>query len=129
MIRSLALVLVASLAVVPAVAAQTTEARFPITAVGDSTFTFAAGKATWIKRNMRGIVVDPQRQDALVGRFQILSVTRGQVRAVITAEAADIATTHVALMEQPTQRLFVRRDFWLGALLGLVVGAAAGAAF
>lgn len=129
MIRPFALALAASLALVPVVAAQTTEARFPIAAVGDSTFTFAAAKASWIRKDMRGIIVDPQRQDALVGRFQVLSVTRGQVRAVITAEAADIATTHVALMEEPTRRIFGRREFWFGALVGLVAGAVAGAAF
>ena len=129
MTRSFALVLAASLAFAPVLAAQGTEARFPLAAVGDSTFTFAAGNATWIRKDMRGIVVDPQRQDALVGRFQVLSVNRGQVRAVITAEAEDISTSHVALLEQPVKRLFVRRDFWMGALLGLVVGAVAGSAF
>lgn len=129
MIRSFALVLTASLALAPVLAAQGTEARFPLAAVGDSTFTFAAGNATWIRKDMRGIVVDPQQQDALVARFQVLSVTRGQVRAVITAEAADVSTSHVALMEQPVKKLFVRRDFWLGTALGVVIGVVAGSAF
>lgn len=129
MIRFFAPALFALLTVAPMAHAQTTEARFQISGVGDSTFTFPAGRATWIRKAQRGIVVDPQRQDALVGRFQVLSVSRGQVRAVITAEAADITTAHVALLEQPARKLFVRRDFWLGTAVGLVVGVVAASAF
>jgi hypothetical protein len=111
-------------AVAPARAqAQQVAARFEITSVGDSTFTFAIGSQAWVARRNRGIVVDPARRDALVARFRILVVTEGVVTALVTGQTTPVTTQHFVVMNPPPPpRWHHRGTFWAGTALGGVVG-------
>ena len=118
----------ALVAAAPMAGAQSFEARFSITTVGDSTISFASN-APWVKRGLQGIIVDPIRSDALMGRFEILTARSGFVTALIRAEAGEIRPGFVAVLQPPKTPFYRNRTFWGGALLGLVVGGIAGAAF
>jgi hypothetical protein len=105
-------------------AAQTLEraARFTITAVSDSTFTFAVGSARWVKAGERGMAVDPKRRDALVARFQVLAVGERSATALITGETTPLTPDHVAVLEMPIRPWYSSSLFWSGAVLGLLGG-------
>jgi hypothetical protein len=112
--------------------AQSVAARFDISAVGDSTFTFAVGANSWVPRKTRGIVVDPARRDALVARFRLLAVRDGVVTALVTGQTTRVTPSHVVVMEPPPPpRWFRHQNFWggaaAGALAGTVIGWAIGA--
>jgi hypothetical protein len=108
--------------------------RFEIAAVGDSTLVLAAPSATWVRPGKRGIAVDPRRRDVLVARFEVLRRSADSVTALVTGQTQRITTDHVALLERPADTVIVRESvvvrrrgtFWIGALTGAVVGAAAG---
>ena len=118
-----ALTLVALLAIAPtAVRAQETAVRFPITQVGDTTFSFRLGEHVWVRQGMRGIVVDPRQQDVLVARFRIASVANGSATAVVTGQTTSVATSHSVLLEVPTKPWYRQQSFWLGTALGAVIG-------
>ena len=124
-----ALAVAAAVAASPTrVAAQTLEraARFTITDVADSTFIFATGNVGWVKVGERGMAVDPKRRDALVARFQVLSVERGLATALITGETTPVTQEHVAVLEVPIRPWYASSLFWSGALLGLLAGLFAG---
>lgn len=106
--------------------AQRAEVRFPITGVGDSTITFSATQR-WVQPGVTGIIVDPTRQDALMGRFRVLSARSGRATAVITAEAGQIVPSFIAILEEPKQPLYRSSSFLLGLLLGAIVGGVVGA--
>ena len=103
--------------------AQDRDVRFAITAVGDTTVAFQAGKMTWIVRAKRAIVVDPRRNDALVARLRVLSVSAtGEAVAVVTGQTGRITTEHVVLGTEPPTRWYRNALLWTGAVFGLALG-------
>jgi|SRR6185437_859466 len=104
--------------------AQAGAYRFVIDSVADSTITFNAAGEHWVKAGLHGIAVDPQRHDALVARFAILSVHDGQAVALITGQTTQLSNEHVALVERPGTPFFKRAGFWIGLALGTVSGIA-----
>lgn len=103
--------------------AQDRSVRFEITQVGDSTFRFPRGSATWVKPGEIGKAVDPRRRDALVARFRVVSVDSGLATAVITGQTTRIATEHIVLMTEPQKPWYRTTMFWGGTVLGFVAGA------
>jgi hypothetical protein len=124
LIMSLA-VLVFGLAAAPRAGAQETATRFTVSGVADSTFSFAVGRYAWVSPGQRGIVVDPRQRDALVANFRVLRVQRGLATALITGQYAAVTTQHAVLLEQPATPWYRQRSFWIGVVLGGVIGAAA----
>lgn len=103
--------------------AQDRDVRFAITAVGDTTVAFQAGKMTWIVRAKRAIVVDPRRNDALVARLRVLSVSaNGEAVALVTGQTGRITTEHVVLGTEPPTRWYRNVMLWTGAVFGLALG-------
>ncbi len=119
----LALGLATTLALPRATRAQEAAYRFEILTVGDSTFTFAVMRQSWIRRGMRGIAVDPRRRDALIARFRVLAVANGEATALVTGQTTAVGTEHMALLQRPKRSWYVQPLFWIGAVLGGVVGA------
>ena len=117
-----------ALAAAPAAGAQELMARFEITAVSDTSFTFRPAGYGWVERGVRGIAVDPRRRDVMVARFHVVSVRDGLATAVITGQTTTIGTEHMALIPPPSRRWYERREFWLGTVLGTAIGAAIGSA-
>ena len=110
--------------------AQQLAARFEITSVGDSTFTFPVGSMRWAATRGRGIVVDPARRDALVARFRVLRMQNDTVTALVTGQTSRVTTDHFVVLDPPPPpKWYVRRAFWggtaAGALLGLLIGGVA----
>jgi hypothetical protein len=107
--------------------AQDRDVRFPITAVGDTTVTFRAGRMTWVVRSPRAIVVDPRRRDEPVARLKVLSVSStGDATAVVTGQTGRITTDHFVLAQEPRIRWYRNPVLWVGTALGLVTGFALG---
>lgn len=98
-------------------------AHFEILSVGDSTFTFAVGSRRWVAAGARGDAVDPRRRNALVARFEVMSVASGVATALIVGETTRLNTTHVALLEVPREAFYRKGSFWGGVLAGVVAGA------
>ena len=96
--------------------------RFQISEVADTTFTFEVGKASWVRAGVHGIAIDPRRRDALVAKFEVLRVDRGRATALITGETMRLTLDHFAVLEEPRTPWFAQRPFWLGAVLGALVG-------
>jgi hypothetical protein len=118
-----ALAFVAALSATPAIAsAQETAVRFPVTQVGDTTFSFRVAEHVWVKQGMRGIVVDPRQQDVLVARFRITGVSNGQAIALITGQTTSVSTSHSVLLEVPSKPWYRERTLWLGGAIGIAVG-------
>ncbi len=128
--RAVAGTALAVLAAMPIVArAQSAETRFAVTSVGDSTLNFSVGSSKWMQRGQKGIVVDPRRQDVLIARIAVLSVSGSTATAVITGQTTPVETTHIAVFERPVARIYKRNDFWIGVAIGAVAGLLGGAAF
>lgn len=120
---------VLALALPSRVRAQDRDIRFEITAVGDTTVTFNAGRVTWVVRSPKAIVVDPRRRDALVARLKVLSISaNGDAIAVVTGQTGRITTEHIVLVTEPPQHWYKNAVLWMGAALGLVAGFALGKA-
>jgi hypothetical protein len=100
--------------------------RFEIEVTSDSTFSFVAASHHWVKQGMRGIAVDPRRRDALVARFEVLSVEQGRASALVTGQTARLEGEHVALLQRPGTPWYRRSAFWVGTVLGAVIGAVLG---
>ncbi len=100
--------------------------RFEITAAGDSTFSISTGKeSSWLRAGQHGIAVDPRRRDALVARFQILSVADGAATALIVGQTAPVTADHVALVVRPAERsapFYKQKGFWIGITTGAAIG-------
>jgi hypothetical protein len=111
-----------SLVAVSSAHGQATEVRFQVTSVGDSTVNFSVGASKWVAVGKKGIVVDPRRQDVLIARIEVLSVSGGTAKALITGQTSTVERGYVAVLERPEPRLFSKRDFWLGTLLGAALG-------
>jgi hypothetical protein len=120
----LAALLLTALALPRRSVAQESAYRFPISAVGDSTFSFDVATNRWVKRGMRGIAVDPQRRDALVARFTVLSVDGGTATALVTGQTTRLSTEHAALIQRQPPPFYRSGSFWLGLALGVGIGAA-----
>ncbi len=110
-------------------AAQEGALRFGISAVQDSTFTFAIGPNNWVKRGQHGFAVDPHRRDALVARFEIVGVNDGIATALITGETTRLTTQNEALLDKPSSHFFTTGLFVAGLALGLAAGFLGGKAF
>jgi hypothetical protein len=106
----------------PTVRAQAAYARFDITSVNDSTFSFASTGARWVKRGQKGLVVDPMHGDELIAKFRVTRTGRGTATALITGQTARLTTSHIALLTQPHPLFLTRAWFWLGVALGGAVG-------
>ena len=117
-----------ALAASRAEAQQRPALRFPVTAVGDSTFVFRAGGGPGVAKGVHGAVVDPAHHDALVAHFRVLSVVRGDAIALITGQMTDVTTEHVAVLDAPRTPWYRARAFWVGLVLGIGGGVAAAAA-
>ncbi len=107
--------------------AQGAAARFEITVVGDSTFSFPLGNRRWVRAGQRGIVVDPRRGDELVARCRIVTVQRDSATALVTGQTTGLDVGHVVLLELPNRPWYRARSFWLGTISGAVLGAVIGA--
>lgn len=106
---------------------QDRDVRFAITAVGDTTVTFRAGKMTWVVRSSRAIVVDPRRRDELIARLKVLSVSsNGEATAVVTGQTGRVTTDYLVIATEPPTRWYRNVALWVGATLGLVAGFALG---
>ena len=108
-----------------AVGAQESAYRFSIARAGDSTFTFPVARNDWVKKGMRGIAVDPTRRDALVARFRVMHVDRDSAVALITGQTTRVTTDFVALLERPSKPWYRQATFWIGGVLGAIVGVVA----
>jgi hypothetical protein len=103
--------------------AQESAYRFGITWAGDSTFSFPVARHGWVRSGLTGIAVDPFRRDALVARFRVIQVADGHATALITGQTTNVTAEHVALLDRPPAPWFRQRTFWIGTVLGVVVGA------
>jgi len=106
-------------------AAQRGAYRFEIVDATDSTLTIPTDSANWVKRGTRGIAVDPRDHDAMVARFEIVRVDSGRATALITGQTTRVTTDHVALIERPVVPWFKQGVFWIGAVVGALVGVVA----
>ena len=103
-------------------AAQTAYARFDLTSIADTTFTFAIPRATWVVPGLRGLAVDPTRGDELIAKFRVTAVDHGTATAAITGQTGRLTTAHVALLVQPQTPFYARPWFWLGVVAGGLIG-------
>lgn len=103
--------------------AQFRGVRFEITQVGDTTFRFPRGTASWLRPGATGIAVDPRRRDALVARFRVVRVDSGLVTTVVTGQTTRVTTDHIAVMAEPAKPWYRGITFWAGTVFGLVIGA------
>jgi hypothetical protein len=103
-------------------AAQEARARFDIDSVGDSTFTFALGRARWVSRGQRGLAVDAKQGDALIARFRVLRVNHGVATAVVTGQTARVMSGEVALLTEPKPPFYVQPFFWIALGVGGAIG-------
>ena len=118
-----ALSLAALFAFAPAQArAQETAVRFPITQVGDTTFSFRLGEQAWVRSGLRGIVVDPRQQDMLVARFRVIAVSGGTANAVVTGQTTSVRIQHSVLLDIPRRPWYKDRLVWIGGAVGVAVG-------
>lgn len=126
----LALLLAAALAAPAARAeAQLRTARFYVDSVTDSTLVFRLGRVDWLRPGTTGIAVDPRQRDALVARFRVISVGEERAVALVTGQTTFITVDHVALVDEPPRRFWRESTFWVGTLLGGVVGGLASLLF
>ncbi len=103
--------------------------RFEITTAGDSTFTMSIGKEGWLRAGQHGLAVDPRRRDALIARFQILSVADGAATALIVGQTAPVTAEHIALVVRPAEPsvpFYKQRGFWIGITAGAAIGMGVG---
>ncbi|HEU6451089.1 MAG TPA: hypothetical protein VFT57_06685 [Gemmatimonadaceae bacterium] len=108
-----------------ALRAQQGAYRFNIASAGDSTFSFPLSRDSWVKKGMHGIAVDPARHDVLIARFIVTRVTRDSAVALVTGQTTRVTTDFVALLERPVKPWYLRPTFWLGGVLGAIVGVVA----
>jgi hypothetical protein len=103
-------------------AAQEARVRFDVDSVGDSTFTFAVGRAHWVSRGQRGLAVDAKQSDALIARFRVLRVDHGVATAVVTGQTARVTPGEVALLSEPKPRFYEQPVFWIALGVGGAIG-------
>lgn len=98
--------------------------RFVVASSTDSTVTFRPVEARWLKRGMRGYVVDPLQRDALIARLTIQRVDTAGAVAVIDGGVSPVVISNVVLVERPQPAWWQDKRFWIGA--GTGVGASLG---
>jgi hypothetical protein len=103
-------------------AAQEARTRFDVDSIGDSTFTFAVGRAHWVKRGQRGLVVDAKQSDALIARFHVLHVDHGVATAVVTGQTARVTPGEVALLTEPSRPFYAMPAVWIALAVGGAIG-------
>ncbi len=118
---AVALVLVGALLAAPA-QAQTRAVRFPLSAIGDSTFEFHTGTNRWVRPGQLGVAVDPRRQDVLIARFRVVSVRESGATAVITGQTTALTQDHVAVLDEPRRSAYRSPAFWIGIVVGGALG-------
>jgi hypothetical protein len=106
----------------PALRGQAAYARFDVTTVDDTTFTFATTGVGWVKRGQRGLVVDPAHGDELIAQFRVSKVGHARATAVVTGQTARLTTAHVALLQERRAPFFRRAWFWIGVAIGGAIG-------
>ena len=127
LIARLAVVLGLVAALAAPAAAQRNAARFFVDSVADTTFVFRISpEDDWVRVGAVGVAVDPARRDALVAQFRVLSLWGNRATALVTGQTTFITTAHVAVLEPPRRRFFRQRNFWSGALVGLLLGVGGG---
>jgi hypothetical protein len=102
--------------------AQGAYTRFDITAVGDTTFTFATTGFRWVKASQTGLVVDPAHGDELIAKFRVIRSRKGTATALVTGQTARLTTSYVALLTQSRPIFLTRAWFWLGVAIGGAIG-------
>ncbi|MGQ0649943.1 MAG: hypothetical protein ACT4P7_20520 [Gemmatimonadaceae bacterium] len=135
MSRAVRLTLLVALSALPpaclagrSLGAQQRAVRFEITSVSDTTLSFQAGMAAWVRAGQMGRAVDPRRRDALVARFRVLGVRDRVATALVTGQTTAVSTDHVATLEEPPRSWFRTGALWVGLLIGTALGTAVGLA-
>jgi len=118
-------IVILSASATPELGAQQGAYRFGISNAGDSTFSFSISRNDWVKKGMQGIAVDPARHDALIARFVVTRVARDSAVALVTGQTTRMTTDFVALIERPEKSWYLRPAFWLGGVLGAIIGVVA----
>jgi hypothetical protein len=103
----------------------TTARRFEIITATDTTFRFVAHDVKWVRVGQVGIAVDPRRRDALVARYVVQSLAGDTATALVTGQATDVASIHVALLQPPRRGTLKQGAFWAGFFGGGALAAAA----
>jgi hypothetical protein len=101
-------------------------ARFEIEVVSDSTARFKPREVTWIRVGMTAYIVDPTNRDALVARSRVISVWNDMAVAVVTSQVTRVTPRHVVLMTPPRVPWWRAGRFWVGAMVGALVGGSIG---
>jgi hypothetical protein len=86
--------------------------------MSDSTLSFAAEDARWVKTGQLGIAVDPARSDALVAKLRVTSVRDGRAEALVTGQTTRVASGHVVLLVRPSVPWWRQRLYWIGTMSG-----------
>lgn len=102
--------------------AQTSYARFDVTSIQDTTFTFTVPHGSWVKKGLHGLAVDPTHGDELIAQFRVAGIEQGTATALITAQTGRLTSAHVALLAQPNTPFYLRAWFWVGLVGGGVIG-------
>ena len=98
-------------------------ARFEVDAVDDSTATFRVFESRWLRSGLSAYAVDPINRDALVARLTILRRDSTTATALVTSQVARVTTDHFLLIPPPPTPWWRTKLFWIGTLVGSVVGA------
>ncbi len=109
----------------PALAGQTIPVRFEVASVRDTTVTFPLGDARWVRPRAEGIIVDPQRRDALVASLRVVSVNSTEAVAVITGQTTRVTEAHVVILNRRSRAWYAQTAFWAGLVLGAIAGVVA----
>ncbi len=104
------------------VSAQTAYARFDLTSVHDTTFTFAIPHSSWVVAGLHGLAVDPAHGDELIAQFRVTSVEQGTAKAAVTGQTGRLSTAYVALLAPPKTPIYARPLFWVGVVAGGILG-------
>ncbi|MCZ8205587.1 hypothetical protein [Gemmatimonas sp.] len=103
-------------------------ARFEIDSVTDSTATFRVREARWVRKGLQSYVVDPQQRDALVARLRVIHRDSATATALVTGQVTRVKPEHFLLVVRPKEGWWHERRFWMGTLVGAIIGAGSVAA-
>ena len=103
-------------------------ARFEIDSVTDSTATFRVREARWVRKGLQSYVVDPQQRDALVARLRVIHRDSATATALVTGQVTRVKPEHFLVVVRPEEGWWHERRFWMGTLVGAIIGAGSVAA-